>query len=89
MWIRSRKALAFGLVSAALAAAPAQAVPDEGGGAAQSTPAPQVRVEGFDWSDASVGIGIGAAAGLAAVGTALAVRRHRITPHDAARPAAR
>lgn len=86
---RTCKALALGLVSAALAVGSAQAVPDEGGGAAQSIPAPQVRVEVFDWSDAGIGVGIGAAAGLAAVGTALAVRRQRIAPHDAAGPAAR
>jgi hypothetical protein len=81
--------LAIAGVTAVVAAAPAQPALDEGGGAAQPSPTVQVRVEGFDWSDAGVGIGIGAAAGAVAVGTALVVRRHRIAPHDAARPAAR
>jgi hypothetical protein len=81
-------ALAIGLTAAALAAAPAGAVLDEGGGNAP-TSAPIVQVERFDWSDAGIGLGIGAAAGAMVVGTALVVRRHRITPHDAARPAAR
>ena len=82
--------LALGLAAAALFSAPAQAVPDEGGGAASAGPAPQVRiVGGFDWSDAGVGIGIGAAGAAVAVGTALAMRRHRITPQDVAHPSAR
>jgi hypothetical protein len=72
---RKVSGLALGLALAALFSAPAQAVPDEGGGAAQFTPAPQVRVEGFDWSDAGVGIGIGAAGAAVAVATALAMRR--------------
>jgi hypothetical protein len=46
-------------------------------------------VERFDWSDAGVGIGIGATAGIVVFATAFFVRRHRIAPHDAAGPAAR
>jgi hypothetical protein len=89
MQSRILKALAIGLTATAFAAGPAQAALDEGGGAAQPSPTLQVRVEGFDWTDAGIGIGIGAAAAAAAVGTALVVRRHKIAPHDAARPAAR
>lgn len=74
-------------VTAAIAGAPAQAALDEGGRAQAA--APQVQVEAFDWSDAAVGIGIGAAAGIAAVGSALAVRRRRPAPHGVAGPAAR
>ena len=85
---KTLKALAVGLTTAAFAAAPAQAALDEGGGAAPPSAA-SVQVERFDWSDAGIGIGIGAAAGAMAVGTVLIVRRHRIAPHDAARPAAR
>jgi hypothetical protein len=81
--------LALGLALAALFSAPAQTLPDEGGGAASFSPAPQVWVvRGFDWSDAGVGIGIGTAGAAVAVATALAVRRHRVTPHDVARPSA-
>ena len=86
---RMLKALTVGLTAGALAAAPAQAALDEGGDAAHSSRTLQVPVEGFDWADAGIGIGIGAAAGAVAVGTTLVVRRHRIAPHDAARPAAR
>jgi hypothetical protein len=43
-------------------------------------PAPQVRVEGFDWSDSRHQDRHRSGRGLAAIGTALAVRRHRI-PH--------
>ncbi|MGH2800480.1 MAG: hypothetical protein ACRDM0_23010 [Thermoleophilaceae bacterium] len=82
------KTLALGLVIAALAGAPAHAVPDEGGGAASSTAAPQLRVDGFDWSDAGIGIGIGVAAGVVAVGSTLAMRRRRPDPASATRPAA-
>ena len=73
---------------AALASAPASAVLAVGGGAATSSD-PTVQVVRFDWNDAGLGIGVGAAAGAMVGGTALIVRRHRIAPHDAARPAAR
>lgn len=53
---RYTKGLAIGLAAAALAAAPAQAVPDERGGAVSSSPTPQIRVDRFDWSDAGVGV---------------------------------
>ena len=76
---KTLKALAAGLTAAALASAPASAVLDEGGGAATSSD-PTVQVGRFDWNDAGIGIGIGAAAGAMVVGTALIVRRHRIAP---------
>jgi hypothetical protein len=87
---RSRRlvrVLAITGVTAAIAGAPAQAALDEGSRAQAA--APQVQVEGFDWSDAAVGIGIGGAAGLVAVGTALGIRRRWLAPHDVAGPAAR
>jgi hypothetical protein len=85
---KTLKALAVGLAAAAFAAAPAPAALDEGGGAAHSV-APPLQAERFDWGDAGVGIGIGVAAGIGAAGTALVVRRRRLSPHGAARPAAR
>jgi hypothetical protein len=83
---RKLNALALGLAIAAVAGSPAQARLDQGGAA--RAPVTQVRVEGFDWSDAAVGVGIGATAGLVA-GTALMVRRHRLAPDNFAGPAAR
>lgn len=80
--------LAVATVTAAAASAPAQARLDEGGSGVRA-PATQVRVETFDWSDAAVGGGIGAAAGLVAVGTALVVRRRGTAPEELAGPAAR
>lgn len=79
--------LAITSITAAVASSPAPAVLDEGG-AAQAR-APQVTVEGIDWSDAAIGVGIGAAAGLVAAGAALAVRRRRVAPDELAGPAAR
>jgi len=61
-------------LAAMLVAAPAQAVLDEGGGAAP-TPAASP-ADGFDWADAGIGGGIGALA-VATLGAGAAVRRHQ------------
>lgn len=76
-------------IALALGVGPAQAVPDEGGGAAQSQPAVQKATDGFNWSDAGIGIAIGAGVGALAVGTTLALRRPSEGTQQPARPAVR
>jgi hypothetical protein len=83
------RSAAVATVALALGAAPAQAVLDENGGAAQSEPAVQTSTSGFDWSDAGIGIAIGAGVGALAVGATLALRRPGEGTHEPARPAVR
>lgn len=77
-------ALTVGL-AAMLVAAPAQAVLDEGGGAAP-TPAASP-ADGFDWADAGIGGGIGAAVVLT-LGAGAVIRRHHGQVRRTARPVA-
>jgi hypothetical protein len=76
--------LAVGL-AACVSAVPAQAVLDEGGGAAP-TPASATEA-GFDWTDAGIGAAVGAALAVA-LGVGVARRNHG-QPRAVAGPAAR
>jgi hypothetical protein len=78
-------ALTVGL-AALLVAVPAQAALDEGGGEAP-TPAALPAAEGFDWADAGIGGGIGAAVVLA-LGAGAVIRHHGQTRRTA-RPLAK
>jgi hypothetical protein len=78
-------ALTVGL-AAMLVAAPAQAALDEGGGAAPA-PTASPAAEGFDWADAGIGGGIGAAVVLA-LGAGAVIRRHHGQTRRTARPLA-
>ena len=78
-------ALTVGVV-AMLVAAPAQAALDEGGGAA-STPAALPVADGFDWADAGIGGGIGAAL-ILTLGAGTVIRRHHGQARRTARPVA-
>ncbi len=69
-----------------LVAAPAQAALDEGSGAAP-TPVVSATAEGFDWADAGIGAGIGAAV-VATLGAGVAVRRHQGHTRRITRPVA-
>ena len=73
-------------VAAMLVAAPAQAALDEGGGAA-STPAALPAADGFDWADAGIGGGIGAAV-ILTLGAGAVIRRHHGQARRTARPVA-
>ena len=73
-------------VAAMLVAAPAQAALDEGGGAA-STPAASPAADGFDWADARIGGGIGAAL-ILTLGAGAVIRRHHGQARRTARPVA-
>jgi len=77
-------ALTVGL-AAMLVAAPAQAALDEGAGAVP-TPAASP-ADGFDWADAGIGGGIGAAVVLT-LGTGAVIRRHHGETRRAAGPLA-
>ena len=72
-------------LAALLVAAPAQTALDEGGRAA---PAPVASpADGFDWADAGVGGGIGAALVLT-LGAGAVIRRHHGQAGRTARPVA-
>jgi hypothetical protein len=72
-------------LAAMLVAAPAQAALDEGGGAAPARAASPT--DGFDWADAGIGGGIGAALVLT-LGAGAVIRRHHGQARSTARPVA-
>lgn len=77
--------LAVGL-AACVSAMPAQAVLDEGGGAAPTRDASSTEA-GFDWADAGIGAAVGAA--LTAALSLGVARRHHGQARAVAEPAAR
>jgi hypothetical protein len=72
-------------LAAMLVPAPAEAALDEGGGAAPTSAASPA--DGFDWADAGIGGGIGAAV-ILTLGAGAVIRRHHGQTQGTARPVA-
>lgn len=86
--MRRNRAVLAAILAASVAAGPAEAVPDEGGGPAQTAVVVASDGEGFDWADAGVGAALGAGA-VAALGAGVVVRRHQNQARGLAEPATR